>query len=627
MKRRIVVVVLGLIALTAFADANRVWEGSAAVGRYGEFPPTGFYGASNSFPRNSIVDVTNLSNGKSVRIIISGGLADPSMFLVVSEQAADALSVAKNDAIRVRVAAVVIPGTDPTAKTQDLPYSPDPDVNPAARAGDANEVVNPRKNAGAAAVSEPAEKKAVLPQASKTPAASSISAAIDSPAQEAKPSPAPAEKPPVQAVARAGTEAKPSSVPAPGPKTSIAAEASPSAEKPPVQAVARAGTEAKPSVEKPSSVPAAAVPAVAAGTEKSPSTAAPSAAPAVALEVKQEPSPVAEKKAEPAAPISGDDWAKPAQVNRIDDAGALVSRRTPQKDLYPKPRESESFIMVESPKAPAAAAVVVAVPEEPKKVPELAPPPAAPAQPGIGGEEKPIARFSGVEQVETKIGKIAEPAVPAVSVKPIPVPSDAKIALEPAEMKPPVIPKPEVSPDAKTKEASEEALKKLDTIIATIPEKPVEKKVEETSPKAEVEAEIRKEPEGLHKEAESEKSDKPDEKAAAEAIVKKEAEIEAVKPAPAAETADEWAKANLPIVASLKKNSYYLQLVSYGNPRYARNAVDSLASYPVVVLPAAVGDKSYYRVLLGPVNEDEKGILLYKMRSQGFKDAFIRKGE
>jgi len=612
MKRRIVVVVLGLIALTAFADANRVWEGSAAVGRYGEFPPTGFYGASNSFPRNSIVDVTNLSNGKSARIIISGGLADPSMFLVVSEQAADALAVAKNDAIRVRVAAVVIPGTDPTVKAQDLPYSPDPDVNPAARAGDANEVVNPRKNAGAAAIPEPSEKKAVLPQASKSPAQETKAAIL----AQTGPS---AEKAPVQAVAQAGSDVKPSiakpspekpsSVPASGPNASIVAEASPSAEKAPAQAVAQAGSDEKPSIakpspEKPSSVPAEKTP---------PTTAAPSAALAIATEVKPEASPAADKKAEPAAAVLGDDWAKPAQVNRIDDAGALVSRRTPQKDLYPKPRESEAFIMVEAPKTPTAATVAVAVPEEPKKLPELVPP-AAPAQPAMDGEEKPVARFSGVENIETKSEKVAEPLAPAESVKPSLVPSEVKIALEPAEMKPPVVPKPEVSPDAKTKEASEEALKKLDTIIATIPEKPEDKKIEESPPKDE---EI----------AVEEKPESPDEKAAAEAVAEKEIEVETSKPVPATDTADEWAKANLPIVASLHKNSFYLQLVSYGNPKYARNTVDSLASYPVVVLPVAMGDKSYYRVLLGPVNEDEKGILLYRMRAQGFKDAFIRKGE
>jgi len=33
-----------------------------------------------------------------------------------------------------------------------------------------------------------------------------------------------------------------------------------------------------------------------------------------------------------------------------------------------------------------------------------------------------------------------------------------------------------------------------------------------------------------------------------------------------------------------------------------------------------------YKLMIGPLNEDESGTLLYTFTSQGFRDAFVRKG-
>ncbi len=122
---------LFLIWGTGFSQ--RIWEGTATVARYGEFPPSGMYGASNSFERNSIVDVENISNGKRARIIITGRVSDPTLFLVVSEQVAAELGIGKMDIARVRVSPVVTPGIDPSLVKPELPLSPDPDINPSAR--------------------------------------------------------------------------------------------------------------------------------------------------------------------------------------------------------------------------------------------------------------------------------------------------------------------------------------------------------------------------------------------------------------------------------------------------------------------------------------------------------------
>jgi hypothetical protein len=47
---------------------------------YGEFPDSGNYGACNSFPRNTAVEVVNLENGKTVTVIITKGSDNPGFF-------------------------------------------------------------------------------------------------------------------------------------------------------------------------------------------------------------------------------------------------------------------------------------------------------------------------------------------------------------------------------------------------------------------------------------------------------------------------------------------------------------------------------------------------------------------
>jgi len=119
--------------LAGWAHGQRVWEGTASVARYGEFPPSGMYGASNSFDRNSIVEVENLETGKKVRLVITGKLADPTLFLVVSEEAGAELGMERSTIARVRVTPVVASGLVPIVPPIEPPTSPDPDINPAAR--------------------------------------------------------------------------------------------------------------------------------------------------------------------------------------------------------------------------------------------------------------------------------------------------------------------------------------------------------------------------------------------------------------------------------------------------------------------------------------------------------------
>jgi hypothetical protein len=91
--------------------------------------------------------------------------------------------------------------------------------------------------------------------------------------------------------------------------------------------------------------------------------------------------------------------------------------------------------------------------------------------------------------------------------------------------------------------------------------------------------------------------------------------------------ASEWARKNLPLVHKLEETSYYLQVGAFKNPESAKDAIEEIApGFPQIVLPIEKADETVYRVFVGPLNEDESGIILYQFRSKGYKDAFIRKG-
>jgi hypothetical protein len=44
----------------------------------------------------------------------------------------------------------------------------------------------------------------------------------------------------------------------------------------------------------------------------------------------------------------------------------------------------------------------------------------------------------------------------------------------------------------------------------------------------------------------------------------------------------------------------------------------------VEILPANAGAVPLFKVLIGPLNRDESGTLLYQFRARGFRDAFVQ---
>ncbi len=121
-----------LVCSASFVSAESVWEGSAAMGRYGEFPFTGYYGASNSFPQNTFVEVENIENGKRTRLIVVDRLSDSGLLMLLSNQAAEDLGIYQGDISRIKVRLISKGDSASNTGYDDMVYNPDPDFNPAA---------------------------------------------------------------------------------------------------------------------------------------------------------------------------------------------------------------------------------------------------------------------------------------------------------------------------------------------------------------------------------------------------------------------------------------------------------------------------------------------------------------
>ncbi|MDR3337043.1 MAG: SPOR domain-containing protein [Treponema sp.] len=109
-----------------------VWEGAGAVSLNGELPDEGYYVATKSFPRNTVVDVTNLETGQTIRVIVAASMDSPGLLAVLSRDAAGAIGLHSRSIGRIRMS---MP-SDPVAFsrfTDEVNSSGDPDFDPMAR--------------------------------------------------------------------------------------------------------------------------------------------------------------------------------------------------------------------------------------------------------------------------------------------------------------------------------------------------------------------------------------------------------------------------------------------------------------------------------------------------------------
>jgi hypothetical protein len=94
---------------------------------------------------------------------------------------------------------------------------------------------------------------------------------------------------------------------------------------------------------------------------------------------------------------------------------------------------------------------------------------------------------------------------------------------------------------------------------------------------------------------------------------------------PAGELRDAGRQFSVPLVGSLEKGKYYLQLGAYNKVEAVESELSRIGqTYPLMVQAGGNQERPLYRILLGPVNLGESGALLQRFRGSGFKDAFIR---
>ncbi|MDR2808168.1 MAG: SPOR domain-containing protein, partial [Spirochaetaceae bacterium] len=78
-----------------------------------------------------------------------------------------------------------------------------------------------------------------------------------------------------------------------------------------------------------------------------------------------------------------------------------------------------------------------------------------------------------------------------------------------------------------------------------------------------------------------------------------------------------------PVVNTLEKNKYYVQLAAFGKPDVLKSELSKIeAFYPVMIEDTG----TVYRLLLGPVNQGESKALLQHFKSAGYSGAFVRQG-
>ncbi len=132
MTRKTVFLLFILVTTGMALYGSSVWEGNASMSRFGEFPNKGYYAASNSFERNTIIEVENLENGKKTTVIVADRLESGGLFLLLSREAAEDLGIQQDELARVRVSIARSEGTDIVVTADDRPFNADPDINPSA---------------------------------------------------------------------------------------------------------------------------------------------------------------------------------------------------------------------------------------------------------------------------------------------------------------------------------------------------------------------------------------------------------------------------------------------------------------------------------------------------------------
>jgi cell division protein FtsN len=579
-------VLFGAATLSLSAQEGTYWEGSVAVSAYGRLPSSGMYAASDAFSLDTKVTVRNVENGKTAEVRIVERLDDPRIFILVSPAAAERLDIAAGDIARAKVRpAVDADGAVTDELARDRAYTPDPDLNPAA------EVTGPSE--------EPAERE---PETAMEPAEEAVETAAEEQQAPAEEPEEPEEEPDVEA---------------------------PNAVEPPVEVTVGEAELQEPQVAE------AEEPAEKEAEEPGEGQA-------------QEPS----EAGEPFRPV-------PEQVRTVrteEDAEVPSGRDTPRVKQPPEDEEGPRvtgmavFSPAESAAEPAEEIAVPQVRTAEREAPEAEPAAEEPAE----EEETPA-------MADTPVASAPEPLFPSrrdLSWRPT-VPQEPAEEREPPrgpavslrqvvpEGEGPLLAAGEPAPSPPRGASSlpdmegvpEEAPERL---ALAEPELPAEEPERESAPAAAAEPEQPSEPKPIPKDAEltlRPAEERPPEGPVAEpeAPAEEPAEAKAEEapaaqqpaPEPAKESPAEARAAELEglLTAQLKEARYYLQVGAYKEEKSAGRLARRLAAeYPVTVYTGEKSGGFPYKVMVGPLSEDESGAVLFAFHNRGYSDAFLRKG-
>ncbi|MDA8410828.1 MAG: hypothetical protein M0001_10585 [Treponema sp.] len=529
--RSLVLSIVVLVALSAFAAT---WEGTAVVGVASDFPDNGLTAACNSFPKDSTIELRNLENGKLVRVVISGGLDNPGVFIILSPLAASELGMKPGATSRIR--ATVVPVSSlPSPDTATASRSLDPDFNPALLAtADAGTQATTPADAGTQATTPAAAPAstagsvvpAVIPATGQAPSDASQPSPTDAGAA-ASPGPAPA------ADATAPTEAGQTSAPG----TDMASGATTSAS----------------------------------GATTSASGATTPAGPDTATVIGGD-TPVPISGAAPPPPANLPQASEPSLPP--SETGTVLGGDQPTAPPAPVPSGNLADATPATPPAPLAGAPETAASNATAANAAGGPAPATAAPATAAPETAATATTPPAETSPATALPATAPPPPEAAAAPAPSGggSEQVLSLEPASARPP--PQPASQPETGAS-----------TTAPSTPEA-----TPSTSP-------------------------------AAPASAAPAAASGTAAPAPLA------SRHPIPI-ETLEKGSYYLQVGVFGSDQGLVDAASRLdLSWPIASEKIAGPKGDQYRLLVGPVLRDDSGLYIIRLKSLGYRDAFVRKGQ
>jgi len=122
MKKRLTIIIIASFLL--FQGADSTHEGLAAVAPNGVLPPKGLFVTTNRFPKNTLVEITNIENGKKANAVyVTDNWTNPGILAVVSHEVAELLGMREGSECRIRMIKIIAPYAfiNPLPERQNAP--------------------------------------------------------------------------------------------------------------------------------------------------------------------------------------------------------------------------------------------------------------------------------------------------------------------------------------------------------------------------------------------------------------------------------------------------------------------------------------------------------------------------